>query len=67
MASKSMAAQLAVSVCDRPFGLIVEHARALHWTRDPFDRVIVAQALAVDAHLVTADTNIRDHVALAVW
>jgi PIN domain nuclease of toxin-antitoxin system len=38
------------------------------WTRDPFDRLIVAQAKANDgAGLVMADTVIRKHYAGAVW
>jgi PIN domain nuclease of toxin-antitoxin system len=38
------------------------------WTNDPFDRIIVSQALANNATgLVTADTTIRMHYPEAVW
>lgn len=43
------------------------HARSLGWTRDPFDRLIVAHALAADAMLLTADESIRAHCPQAGW
>jgi PIN domain nuclease of toxin-antitoxin system len=42
-------------------------ARGLGWTRDPFDRLIVAHALASRATLLTADETIRRHCARARW
>lgn len=49
------------------FPVIVRHAQQLTWTRDPFDRLIVANALADGADLVTADHRIRTHLPTAVW
>lgn len=49
------------------FDQIVITARKLFWTRDPFDRLIVAQAMAERALLVTKDTTIRKHSEIAVW
>jgi PIN domain nuclease of toxin-antitoxin system len=46
---------------------IGSHARGLGWTRDPFDRFIVAHALAEGAMLLTADGTIREHCAQASW
>jgi PIN domain nuclease of toxin-antitoxin system len=43
------------------------HARSLFWTKDPFDRLIVAHALAADAILLTADGTIREHCPQASW
>jgi PIN domain nuclease of toxin-antitoxin system len=43
------------------------HARSLGWTRDPFDRLIVAHVLAADAILLTADATIREHCPQARW
>ena len=37
------------------------------WVRDPFDRLIVAQAIANEAPLVTKDEKIRRHYRRAVW
>jgi PIN domain nuclease of toxin-antitoxin system len=39
----------------------------VQWTRDPFDRLIVAQALLHDAPLITKDEHIRRHYAGALW
>lgn len=46
---------------------MVELELLLSWTRDPFDRLIVANALADGADLVTADERIRQHTDIAVW
>lgn len=46
---------------------IVAHAHALDWTRDPFDRLICADALAAGEALVSADRTIRANLAAATW
>ena len=60
----------------RDIGLGIEYAgwsRAaevgahLSWTRDRFDRLITAHALAYSADLCTRDRTIRDHYSHAVW
>lgn len=48
-----------LSVCPMPFPLVVRQARAETWTRDPFDRMIAAQARCAGAWLVTADEKIQ--------
>lgn len=37
------------------------------WTRDPFDRVIVAQARLAGLPLLTRDRHIRQHYDKAFW
>ena len=60
--------ELSVQVCDLLFPLVVEAALDESWTRDPFDRLIVAQAKANGfATLITADKRIREHYASALW
>lgn len=51
-----------------PFSTIAEAAVDEKWTRDPFDRLIVANA-RVDglALLVTADGLMRAHYGSALW
>lgn len=49
------------------FAAIVDRAAGLVWTRDPFDRLIVGNALADDALLLTADRTILANVDDAVW
>ena len=50
-----------------PFARIIEEARQLTWTRDPFDRIIVATALADDVVLVTRDATILANHDRARW
>ncbi len=42
-------------------------ARSLGWTRDPFDRFIVAHAEVSRATLLTADDTILEHFVDARW
>jgi PIN domain nuclease of toxin-antitoxin system len=58
---------LGLSVCDLPFRAVVDCALSETWARDPFDRLIVANARARDAVLVTKDERILRHYPLAVW
>ena len=58
---------LGLRVCDLPFCVVVDHALKENWVRDPFDRMIVANAKARDAALVTKDERIRGHYARAIW
>lgn len=44
-----------------------QYARVLAWTRDPFDRLIVAHALVSGATLLTADETIRKNCPQARW
>jgi PIN domain nuclease of toxin-antitoxin system len=58
---------LGVEICHQPFATVVGSALALDWTRDPFDRIIVAQAAHRKSLLLTADQNILKHYAAAIW
>ena len=60
-------AEVGLRVCNYPFDLVIQHALAEKWTRDPFDRIIVAQARARKAPLITKDERIRRHYDGAVW
>jgi PIN domain nuclease of toxin-antitoxin system len=55
-------------LCDLPFANIAAAALDEKWTRDPFDRLIVANAKANGfAWLVSADESIRQHYPRAIW
>ena len=56
-----------LTVCQGNFAQIALVAARLEWTRDPFDRLITAQASCQQSPLITSDSNIRDHYELAVW
>ncbi|MEQ1908793.1 MAG: type II toxin-antitoxin system VapC family toxin, partial [Vicinamibacterales bacterium] len=51
--------RLGLHVCDLPFVDVASRALEFSWTRDPFDRLIVAQAAVRDAKLVTKDRVLR--------
>jgi PIN domain nuclease of toxin-antitoxin system len=63
----ALSSALGMTVSASPFPAVVGHAMALSWTRDPFDRLIVAHALADRVPLLTADEAIRANCDSAVW
>ncbi len=57
-----------VLVCPLPFDRVARAACHESWTRDAFDRLIVAHArCAPDAYLITADETMRANYHRAVW
>jgi PIN domain nuclease of toxin-antitoxin system len=63
----TLATDLGLRVCDLPFRTVVEYALKEKWGRDPFDRLIVANAKAAEAPLVTKDARIRRHYSRVIW
>jgi PIN domain nuclease of toxin-antitoxin system len=63
----ALAQEIGLNVCGLPFAEVVENALGLRWTRDPFDRLIVAHAAANNAPLLTKDEKIRRHYKHAIW
>lgn len=60
--------ELGVRLCDLPFAEVANAALDEKWTRDPFDRLIVANAKANGfAWLVSADAKIAKHYPRTVW
>lgn len=49
-------------VCSAAFEAVVREAERHSWTRDPFDRLVVAQAALHDAPLITKDASIREQL-----
>jgi PIN domain nuclease of toxin-antitoxin system len=58
--------EFGLRVCDLPFADVARAAAVERWTRDPFDRIIVAQARLAKAPLITRDTTIQSHYGRAV-
>jgi PIN domain nuclease of toxin-antitoxin system len=58
---------IGLEVADISLVELTETAMGLSWTRDPFDRMIAAQAIVADAPLITADRTILEHLPLATW
>jgi PIN domain nuclease of toxin-antitoxin system len=60
--------EIGIRVCDLAFARVADVVIDEKWTRDPFDRTIVAQAKANGlATLVSADEEIRKHYPRTAW
>lgn len=59
--------KISLEISQEPFQKIVETALTLSWTRDPFDRLIVATAQISNTLLLTKDKNITLNYKYAVW
>ena len=60
--------QIGVSVCQLPMATVMNAALTLKWTREPGDRIIVANAIANnEAPLITSDRRIHEHYENAIW
>jgi PIN domain nuclease of toxin-antitoxin system len=60
--------EINLHICDLPFATIAAAALDEKWTRDPFDRLIVANAKANGfAWLISADDVIRKHYPRTIW
>jgi PIN domain nuclease of toxin-antitoxin system len=55
----SLAAEIGLKICNASFPDVARKALEERWTRDPFDRIIVAQARLHAARLVTKDRLLR--------
>ena len=58
---------IALTVCQAPFPAVSQAALGESWVRDPFDRIIVAQARLSQSPLITKDRLIRTNYPLTVW
>jgi len=62
-----LAERIALEICGRDFQEVVRGALRQSWTRDPFDRMITAQAALGNNILITKDRLIRDRYPQAIW
>jgi PIN domain nuclease of toxin-antitoxin system len=62
-----LGSEVGMQVCQLSFQKVVTQALQEKWGRDPFDRLIVANARALDATLVTKDERIQRHYSRAIW
>jgi len=59
--------RIGLTICDLPFQDVIKTALSQDWTRDPFDRIIVAQAGVRQSKLITKDAGIHQHYDHAIW
>lgn len=62
-----LAMRIGLTRSELAFVDVVERAASLGWTRDPFDRIIVATAIADGCGLITCDERIRANFMGAWW
>ncbi len=53
--------RIGLKICDKNFNAIINSAIDLSWTRDPFDRIIVANAAVNYDALATKDQTILEN------
>lgn len=63
----ALAAERGIQRDPHPFGSVVREALTQTWTRDPFDRMIAAHAVAAGGSLVTKDERMLANVTAAIW
>lgn len=64
--ARYLAEALSIDVLNDRFSEIARPALDLSFTRDPFDRLIVAHAQLREATLITLDANLQRHYARAL-
>lgn len=62
-----LADRIGLTISDKNYNAIIGRALAISWTRDPFDRLIVANASLDDSVLVSKDQRMLDHYPFARW
>lgn len=62
-----LAGDIGLGRSEVPLARVASKASRLSWTRDPFDRLIVAEAMLAEGRLVTRDEMILDNFSGAVW
>lgn len=63
----ALRSELDLSVSDLPFATVAARAQSFRWTRDPFDRLIAAEAAVARARLVTRNDLLRRRFPAALW
>jgi PIN domain nuclease of toxin-antitoxin system len=64
---QDLSARVGLEVDDVPLRELIAHAERLSFTRDPFDRLIVAHSTLRSAPLLTADKALLKNYDRAFW
>ena len=62
-----LAEKVGLVVEEVTFDTVIKSAMKLNWTRDPFDRIIVATSQMRNCNLITADQTILNNYEKATW
>ena len=63
----ALSSEFGVAHSDDPLQAVVANAIGLSWTRDPFDRLLVATAILHKSPFVTRDQQILESFEAALW
>ncbi len=64
---EALANDIGLSVADVSFAQIMKVAETLTWTRNPFDRMIVAHCIVANAMLVSKDQLMHQYFSKVIW
>jgi PIN domain nuclease of toxin-antitoxin system len=59
--------EINLQMCKFPFILVITEALKQSWTRDPFDRIIVAHSAINQSLLISKDTLIHENYEKVFW
>lgn len=59
--------QIELQICNKSFNQIISMSLAINWTRNPFDRIITANAQIGNNILLSKDGNILNNYTCAKW
>lgn len=62
-----LAPKLEMRITDPSTAMVCETATTMKWARDPFDRLLSAEATATNTPLITKNRTIRKHLDVAWW
>jgi len=58
---------LDLQILETSFSKVIKESKNISWTRDVFDRIIVANSISENIPIITADRKILEHFSGAVW
>ena len=64
---KNLSKAINLRVSNTPMGEIIDEALRIDWTRDVFDRLLIAEARVKGSGLITADERVRYNFKKAIW
>jgi PIN domain nuclease of toxin-antitoxin system len=67
MMISDLSRQIGLRVSTGDLDAVVNQAMTIYWTRDPFDRMIVAHAGLDNSPLLTSDERVLAHYEWARW
>lgn len=64
---KDLSKRVGLKTCPKSFEHVIKESIKHNWTRDPFDRIIVAQASLDKSMLLTKDNSILSNYNKSLW